>query len=822
MPRLPSQTELQPDACPFEAALNWLQAQGVAPARVLWLMPRIESAVEFKRAYARHQGLLACLSPKVQTADRLSQPRAVLPWLNLQTELVGLLAGQPSLTGGLVGEGLWALAQEYLELAMRLVLVKASQPRAWASYLESSPFAAQEAAVVTQLATTFEHDLLDLLPKPSTPGSALDCVVWYDDGEALPAMWLNIHYPGVPVLRVALPAVQGPKPWQQVAEAVQAGRKQVRLCLAPDETTQAQQAAWQIVQWLQQNPHEDIAVAVLDRLAARRLVPVLASLGVRVDDRTGWRLSTASVAGWLDQVFQQHAEQGEVVQFTHPFTGEPLLQTSPWAKTGSHTLAQWAQAWRQVLNNRGLDLVLESDEAGRIVLLGLAEMAQTHAGLLMDAHGFLAAWRYWAEQERFRPEDVQSPVRMVPLQSTRLRQFKRALVLGCAQAHLKESPPGLLPPSVAHELGFTGPNVQRVQKLSALHHVLMTTPEVALVHASTALGRAEPLLPELQWLDVLLEHAGLEWKANWPPQTLPICPQPIEELALRALPKGQSVPARLRVTGLDDWAACPLRFGLKHALPWPNQNEQGALGFYQLRGIYVHKVLERTARHMQSRPGADLQTWKQALQTQSQAVRQGMALEEQAVLHPFVAPFEQFIPRIAGRLMAKAIEGWQFDGAERSVAGHLDLPALGRRIELQGRLDRLDRRGHEVQITDIKFKSLGELRKLAQNPLKSPQLPAYQALLNLPHAQLCFLGVHSNGVEWVDFPTVESDNAPPGVSSWGEALWQQLQTDLQAFFDGSQTWQARPGDACAHCDVRGVCRPSEEEPGDASEVEGDA
>ncbi|HEX4842676.1 MAG TPA: PD-(D/E)XK nuclease family protein [Limnobacter sp.] len=807
MPNLPESQDSARTSSPMEEALVWVHAQGIAPERVLWLMPRIEAAVEFKRLYARWQGDGPCLSPKVQTADRLSQPRATLPWLRLHTELVSLLAQQPALAGALGGEPLWALAQEYLELAMRLVLLKSSQPLAWQDYLVSNRFSAEEAAVVTKVAEAFEDELLDLLPRASHPADALDCVVWFDDAEALPALWLKTNYPNLPVHRVVLPNTEGPQPWREVLAAVQEGRVEARLCVAPDETTQAQQAAWQIMQWLQESPDEDIAVAVLDRVAARRLIPVLAAHGVRVDDRTGWRLSTASVAGWLDALLQQHADTGQVLQFPHPFTDEPTVGAQPWAKVGKHTLSQWATAVLEMLQHRGLAQALDGDEAGRIVLLGLAEMGQVPAQATLDAWGFLAAWRYWAEQERFRPEDVQSPVRMVPLLSTRLRSFGRAVVLGCAQSHLKESPPGLLPPSVARELGFVGPNIQRIQKLSALHALLRNTHKVTLLHAANANGKAETLLPELQWLELLLVQAGLDWRVPMPSLALPVAPVQTPALALQALAGGHSTPASLRVTALDDWAACPLRFGLKHAMPWPMQTESGLPSFERLRGTYVHRVLEHSARHMQHVKAADLQTWQTMLLQQSQAVWKAMPLDEQAVLHPFVAPFERLIPRIAGRLMARAMDGWQFEDAEVKVPGQLELPKLARTVALHGRVDRLDRRGSALHISDIKFKHPRLLRKLADEPLTAPQLPAYQAMLNAPDAQLSFLGIHKDKVEWVDFAPLDPAWLAQGYASWGEVLMAQLQLDLAQFFSGAVPWQARPGDACAYCDVYGICRP---------------
>ncbi|HAV73776.1 MAG TPA: hypothetical protein DCX50_02230, partial [Limnobacter sp.] len=286
-------------ATPFAAAFDWLSRSGLDARQVLWVMPRIETVGSFKRHWAQHHAGLATLGPWVQTADRLSQPAAMGPWLALQADLVGVLRQLPLLGGGSSPSQLWGLAQEYLELALRQVLVQKRNTSALAQYCENNTFAAEEAQVVATLAQTYAAELMDLLPKPAKPkGSPPVQVVWFDDGETVPGLWLDLFYPEVPLQVFRLPAIEGPQPWQQLgAKRFNTQPSPLVLQVAPDETTQAQQAAHQILEWLREDPVSEIAVAVLDRLAARRMVGLLAEVGVLVDDRTGWRLSTSNVAG---------------------------------------------------------------------------------------------------------------------------------------------------------------------------------------------------------------------------------------------------------------------------------------------------------------------------------------------------------------------------------------------------------------------------------------------------------------------------------------------------------------------------------------------
>jgi ATP-dependent helicase/nuclease subunit B len=806
---------------PFESAFDWLGNTDIAPAEVLWVMPRIETVGGFKRTWAlNHQGQPS-LGPWLQTADRLSQPAAMGPWLALQADLVGVLRGMALLSGGSSRTQLWGLAQEYLELALRQVLVQKRNSTALAQYADDNTFAAEEAQVVATLAQTYHAELSALLPKPAVPTTRQPRqIIWFDDGETVPGLWLELFYPDVPVQVFKLPAIEGPAPWRQLGE-MRFGQQPcpVVLQIAPDETTQAQQAAHQILTWLRADSTTEIAVAVLDRLAARRMVGLLADAGVLVDDRTGWRLSTSNVAGWFDQLLQQFADHGQLTSVQQPFSGQPLEHFDAWAfgKTGEcHTLARWAGAFVALFEKYALDAALQTDEAGLQLLTVLGLMQQVPAHTEFDAQEFLAAWRSWAESQRFRPLDIESPVRMVPLLSTRMQQFKRVLVLGCAQSHFQESPPGLLPPAVAQELGFPGPRLARIQKVSALYELLVRSGEVCLVHSAQVAGKPETLLPELTWLDIVLRNSDdldQHWSAKWHrvPANLEVQvrEQAEQPLQLTALENRGSLPESIRVTALDDWAVCRLRFGLKHALPWPLQRDEGAMRYEQLRGIFVHKVLEKTAQHMATpgQPVNQLEAWKQTLLDQAQRVWSKLELDERATVYPFLKFFDQIVPRIAGKLMERQIQGWQFKAAEQQFEYPLVLQPGGALLTLKGRVDRLDARGDALAISDIKFTNPVVLRKRLADPLTQPQLPAYQAMMNTPGAQLDFLGLHKDKVDWVSFPPLSDEYLEQGFVSWGEVLLDELSRELNVFFEGKAVWQANPGDACEYCAVRGVCRP---------------
>jgi ATP-dependent helicase/nuclease subunit B len=182
-------------------------------------------------------------------------------------------------------------------------------------------------------------------------------------------------------------------------------------------------------------------------------------------------------------------------------------------------------------------------------------------------------------------------------------------------------------------------------------------------------------------------------------------------------------------------------------------------------------------------------------------------LDDRATVYPFLKFFDQIVPRLAGKLMERQIQGWQFKGAEQQIEHTLVLQPSGASLALKGRVDRLDTRGEALAISDIKFTNPAVLKKRLADPLSQPQLPAYQAMLNSPGAQLDFLGLHKDKVDWVSFPPLSNEFSEQGFKSWGEVLLSQLATELNSFFQGKAVWQANPGEACEYCAVRGVCRP---------------
>ncbi|WP_284281578.1 PD-(D/E)XK nuclease family protein [Limnobacter litoralis] len=802
----------------FLPVFERLPRDGVPLNRVLWILPRIENAAAFKAEWAIHMAADAVLSPMIQTADRMSTANSPLRWWNLKAQVVQALNSNPDLVAGLADEQRWVLAQEYLELAFRLVLTHENQTPSLQDYIRSGHFAEMEARVVVSLAEVYREELQSLLLRPPAFCSSgqIDQVVWFDDGEATPELWLRAWLPELPVQRVALSKVEGPEPWRKLDVANRA-----ILTVAADEATQAQQAAAQVLKWLGEDAEETIVIAVVDRLAARRLVALLAEQGVQVDDRTGWRLSTSRVAGWFNRLMLDWQQTGLLDVVVHPFDNTVCELATTLRADRPARLADWAAGLLNALGTGPIGQALSEDEAGRHLLLGLQQMAMAdNQGLEADFTQWLAAWRHWVESQRFRPLDVKSPVRVLPLLATRLREFGRVLVLGCAQSHFQESPPGLLPPNVTIDLGLPGPHLQRIQKISALYDLIQNSRAICLIHCAQVSGRPESLLSELQWLQIVLQQHTPEARLEvaLADSRIELPHEPADSLRIQPDELGVRIPEQMPVRALDDWMSCPLRFGLTRCLGWQDTQARRPQSFEQLRGTFVHRVLEKSAISLRQagEAFADLEDWKRTLQSEAQIVWAGLEESQRLTLYPFMRFFESIIPRLAGRMIQRQAGGWQFESAETPLQGELALPRAGKSIRLSGRADRIDRKGGALGLVDIKFTRPEKLKaQLGKNgdPLALPQLPAYQALLGMAGQaveELSFLAIHKDKVDWLPFPATAEFEAYEGTSTWGEALFQQVSADLDQFFSQSSSWQATPENGgCAYCAAYGICRPED-------------
>lgn len=887
---------------PFSRLLDAVQAAGCPPDSVAWLLPRLEQAIALRAVLAERArapvqvppetlytstgGVFAgssafVVSPVIMTADRLSDHARSPQWLSLWMAAFQALSAVPELTHHARSTAQrWQLAQEYLLLAHACATRGADAAQAVADMARNHPLAGPEARIVLELAHHFAEELHSLqAPAPAHPGwVSVHTVVWLDDGEPVARDWLMRHAEGRRILRVdwladaqAQASVAHATGETGVNQAVadsghdRAGPS-VDTRLAPvlleagDPQGVAHLAAQRILAWLRADPEAPIGVAVVDRLLARRLRSVLESAQVQVDDRTGWRLSTTRLSGWLDclldgwmrcdwSVWLAALEphwmpllRGEVSRvllqrWTHLLERDPLRLdwerlraeaqvlanqsddpvvrdairqfVAAWDTWGCHdrSVSAWAHDVLGLLERLQSLPVLQADAAGVAFLAQLRVLARSGLSECCDASLFQLVLNTQLESVRFRPEDASSPVRFMPLQSFAMQRLPRLLVLGVARRHFMPSPPGLLPPSVATELGLSDPWLKRSQALAALTDILMGRGERVLAHQRQSGDQPEPLLGWLRaWGLQVQRRTGTDWRQTPVAIRRSVERKPVHPVSVTGWP----APATLSVEAVSALAGCPLRFVLSELADLKDRQpgvvaDRAAV----LRGIWVHDVLDRlwktalqpgqaiTAAEVSARN--DRQAWIPLLDNALQASWRSLAQPVRAILFQERLEFERSLPGLAATLAERHAAGWRVVAQEYPVDKPVVYDPAHAPITVHGRLDRLERNGGAHAIVDVKTAAPKTLKARAAQWADYPQLPLYAHMLEQACDALAYLGLRGEAPAYIGL-----DAASP--ADMADAVMARLQQALAHLFAQAQPAQPLPGAECSWCDHAGACR----------------
>ncbi len=858
--------DLSAQTDPFAALIDHLgqvhDADGHIPdlARLAWLLPRVEQAAGLRQALAARHSAGFAVSPVIITTDRLSDHAGSVNWLELRMSAYEALGQVPELTAQARSPSqLWTLADEYLTLAHACVASGGHQTVQ--DLADANPLAGPEARIVLTLAQVFHDDLAALqAPAPAHPGwLQTQGIVWLDDGDPAAQRWLQRHAAHRMVWRARLVSIADEPPLQTAGSGTQQSGippsdvSTPVLLQAPQADAAAHMAASQILQWLAQNPGQTIGVAVVDRLMARRVRSLLESAGVLTDDRTGWRLSTTRLAGWLDALLRGWLLQDWTLWLAAMEPARiPLLQTGlpaqlrvVWAARassrplethwdslradalmlagettdaalrhpvdellaafdglGTHdrALCSWAADALTLLGRLQALPALQADSVGTGLLVLLRSLARSRLTAQCNASFFLLVLGSEMESARIRPQDITSPVRFMPLLSFRLQRFSRVMVLGAARRHFMPSPPGLLPPSVAGELGLADPWLQRSQSLWALAELLQHTPQCALVHQSQSEGQPDPLLG---WLRALGLQRQVKGHADWthlppshPRETLRTFAEP---LVAGRLPQ----PASLPVKALADLSACPLKFvlgglaGLRDLQPGVPDNRSALL-----RGLWIHDVLERLWRDV-GVPAGDCSEalWISNLQAATLSAWRALQPALRTFLFADKLEFERTLPSLARVLSARHAQGWRLQMQEERLRASLLFHPGYEPVTVVGRLDRLERNDDAVAIVDVKTGSAATLAARARQWLQYPQLPLYAWMLDDPCDTLEYLAVRGKKPGYIRL-------SGESAQQMAQQVRDHLAQILAGLFVHAQQAQPQPGDECRYCDHAGTCRSS--------------
>ena len=839
-----------------------LARHGVAPERLLVLLPYIQLVQPARRAWAAvHPSGFA---PRFETTRNWASSLA--PWLPAASDPCGDMARDSLVAQALVDRLVPARSDASLraELVSRLVdsarqlapLAAAVPPALRAAWAESRRAALSQGphweSALASLALAWVGSAgfaTDVLWSPlAAPGQFADRL-WVqqglqDDslGQALAASW------GERATLSSLSALLGC--------AQQPVARETHLQSCADAEEEAQRAAAAVIARVNEGCGP-LALVASDRVLTRRISAMLRGAGLSLRDETGWKLSTTHAAAqlmallraadprartddvmdllkqadaWtaeqvasLEQAAREQGASGWRTVMRHPALAAlvpaglvPMLE----GLQAARPLERWLDDLRAVLVGCGLWDRLVADPAGQQVLLVLrlgegaaAELQQVGAALADSGRpaprlglAALSAWvRTVLEGASFLPHsDPDAPVVILPMAQLLGRRFAVVVMPGCDEVTLDPSPelPGPWTAAQRELLGL--PSRERLSAAAAeAWRTALEAPQVHILWRRQQGG--EPLSPS-PWV---LAVPGFD--ATQPEQDRFSASRRLDATPATP-PQPQApglMPAALSASAYQDLRDCPYRFFALRQLRLSEAPELEAEPDQRDLGNWLHAVLRSFHEERgDTRPGREADTRRLDQIGEQTAQAMGLLVDEaDAGFLPYQAVWpalrEGYLDWLAGYEGAAGRPGPLFERAEAELS--MDLPPW----RLYGKLDRIDHQdspeGRLPLVIDYKTEARDKTLKRVKDPFEDTQLAFYAALLpddNLRAAYLSITDGRSATASQGATHLVEQEQ----VLLAREHLREGLSRDMARVAAGHALPALGEGSVCEFCAARGLCR----------------
>lgn len=830
---------------------RWLTERGIEARDACVLLPFVELLAPAKRAFAAADGWL----PRIHTTQTLSRELGPPP---VQPEVgpSGDAAIDALLAARLLRAQAWGRewarrdAGAFEHAVSRVVrtahvLMRGAQavdPSARADYwhrvrLESAAGAgldrgllraAVEWAALSGAAATdalFEH-------RPSAW-----IVVQYGGEDALARALLQQGH--VPSLNVVLDAASA-DPFDALAVD-----GNVDVIEAADGEGEAMVAVVEVVAALERDAGP-VALVAEDRALVRRTRALLERAGVRLDDETGWPLSTTRAGARVVAALRAAhpaASRDDLLDWLKSGAGRdadtqiPALEAmwrrgardrddggraQAWFERERSRLQRFAQprrrtvsAWLQALDElvHGDDSAPWQDDAAvkqlrralRLDDAGRAAAARAGLDTELALEGFTAWVQHCLEESRFVPESAatRAAVVITPLPRAIGRPFGTVVLPGADAQRLAivDSPDLLLGDAALRALGLPDLAARRRRQALAFVHLLQA-PCVTILRRRADGDEVLAPSPLIERLQRARQRAGR-------PVSERLADVPAVAVAAHATARpsptvGGRLPRIWSASAVASLRQCPYQFFARVVLGLREDDELDDEVDKRDYGAWLHATLERFHAARQA-PGSvvdDVERLARAGRDALDAIVAAGQADEAALL-PYTAGFDAFARRYVAWLHGHEREGWRYEAGEveRTVVVDAESDGLG----LRGRVDRIDRHATQaaLHVIDYKTGAKDQLTRLVNQPLEDTQLAVYAALLQTsvpPGTALtaAYLALDdANGI---------TEIAHPNVTDTARELVHALVHERQRMLAGAPLPALGQGLVCEFCEARGLCR----------------
>jgi ATP-dependent helicase/nuclease subunit B len=480
----------------------------------------------------------------------------------------------------------------------------------------------------------------------------------------------------------------------------------------------------------------------------------------------------------------------------------------------------------------GMTQGLATDSAGKqlLELLETFDFDVEHQQIVIRLNEWLSLLKTVIEESSYQEKGVSAAATLsiLPLSSTRFREFESVVVVGCDEQQLPafSEPPLFFSDALNRLLGGSSIEAQFIQQARDLSQLLISFPNVDLLWQSKSKG-GEPLRPTA-WIQRLQIDLP-----NW---------QACNASALFSTRSGTALPSTMAVAKFDSDLPMPLSMSpsaYKALRDCPYRYYvRSLLGLRKLKGFEegfdaslagqtLHKILRNFYHAIKS------EAQKSASPNTTDPELRGVWMQDQLTLiseHVFkrlingdarvlgvLRDWQKQIPSFIQWQLDREAQGWQFYDAEVKVGFDLpftDVDGNERHIRIEGYADRFDVSTNDpkaASVIDYKNQSLTKVKWRSESVLDDPQLLIYTRASNESKK---IPGRTVNAAEWVvlkadvkkDGDGTERSVAIAEMPVLMQEFSEQMTDDVQSLWSGKALKAFAPDSICQYCEARGICR----------------
>ena len=485
------------------------------------------------------------------------------------------------------------------------------------------------------------------------------------------------------------------------------------------------------------------------------------------------------------------------------------------------------------LQETGMGMALEQDAAGKQLLEVIHTFdlrSSDYQNVSMRLPEWISLIKSVLEDASYEEDgkEAKANLSILPLSSTRLRQFDAVVVVGCDEQQLPafSEPPLFFSDALNRLLKTSTINAQYVQQARDFSQLLVSCPSVDLLWQSKS-KNGEPLRPSawIQRLQTQLPH----WKALIAkPDSYGGKARPLQKAVAR-IDQDLPLPLSMSPSAYKALRDCPYKYyvrsllGLREAKEFEDGFDASLAGqslhallrnFYQALKTEEQKADSQITSNAQAR-----RVWmERELSTISEKEFKRLIEGDSRVLGT-LRDWQKQIPSFVAWQLQREANGWRYHNAEHKVGFDLhfvDLDGEHRVMRIEGRADRFDvniQSAGQSEVIDYKNQSMTKLKKRAEHVLDDPQLLIYARAANEDPASAHLQGHQVDHAQWVSLKLdIKRDKKlirsleVEGVPNLMPAFNQQITEDMQNLWARKEMTAFAPDGVCKYCEARGICR----------------